>query len=387
MAFNPKHRIQTTAIHANWDCDPQTGALMPPVYLNTTYKQSYPGKPVGNYEYSRTANPTRDILESLLATLEQGQFGYTFASGCAAFSTLLHTFPQDSHVICNDDVYGGTHRMLESVYAPMGFTADFVDLSEPEHLSRFIKPNTRLIWIETPSNPLLKLTDIQKVCAWRDKHAPEVIVAIDNTFATPILQTPLSLGADLVCHSTTKYIGGHSDVLGGALITSDPDLAEKLAYYQNAVGAVPSPMDCFLLLRSIKTLPIRMQAHCDNALKVAQFLERHPKIERITYPGLPSHPQHGLATEQMCAYGGMISAELKGDLNTVTQFLSRLKLFALAESLGGVESLIEHPALMTHVGLPHDHREAIGIKDTLVRISVGIEDPDDLIEDLKQGLG
>lgn len=387
MVFNPKHHIQTLAIHANWDFDPQTGALMPPVYQNTTYKQTYPGKPVGQYEYSRTANPTRDVLEGLLAALEQGQSAFSFASGCAALSTLLQTFPKGSHIISNDDIYGGTHRLFEKVFMPLGHTFSLSDLSKPDVLTSLITPETKLIWIESPSNPLLKLTDIQSICAWRDQFAPNVLVAVDNTFATPILQNPLTLGADIVCHSTTKYIGGHSDVLGGALIVNDSSLAEKLAYYQNAVGAVPSPMDCYLLIRSIKTLPIRMQTHCHNALKVAEFLEQHPKVKKVYFPGLNSHPQHALAKKQMQHFGGMISVELSGDLNTAIRFFEKLTLFSLAESLGGVESLIEHPALMTHAAIPTDHRENLGINDSLVRISVGIEDPDDLIADLDQALG
>lgn len=386
MASDFKDHINTKAVHAGWTFDPANGALMPPIYWNSTYAQTSPGHPISHYEYSRTANPTRDVLEASLAALENGQHGLAFASGCAALSTLLQTFPKDTHVITNDDLYGGTHRLIAQVFSAMGFSLSMTDLSDPRILNTLKTSQTRLIWIETPSNPLLKLTDIQKVVAWRNQHAPEVMIAVDNTFATPVLQNPLDLGADLVCHSTTKYIGGHSDVIGGALITNNAAIAEKLRYLQNAVGAVPSPMDCFLLLRSIKTLPLRMAAHCQNALKIATFLESHPQVERVFYPGLPSHPNYDLAKKQMRGFGGMISVELKGDLDQIAQFLKRLRLFSLAESLGGVESLIESPALMTHAAIPEKLREKIGLKAGLVRISVGIEDPDDLIADLKQAL-
>lgn len=378
--------FSTKAIHAGFDFDPATGAIMPPIYLSSTFAQKSPGDPISHYEYSRTANPTRDILQNNLAALEQGKFGICFSSGCAALATLLQTLAPGSHVVINDDVYGGTLRLLAKVFLSFGIQYSQCDLTDVSSLKSVIQDNTRLIWVETPSNPLLKITDIAALCQLKKQLIPEALVAVDNTFATPFLQNPLNLGADIVCHSTTKYIGGHSDVIGGALILNEPSLAEKLYYLQNAIGAIPSPMDCFLLLRSIKTLSVRMAAHCHNAKILADFLSQHPKIKKLFYPGLTSHPQHTLAQQQMRDFGGMITVILEGEMKDAIRFLEKVKLFTLAESLGGVESLIEHPATMTHAAIPLEHRQKIGLEDTLVRLSVGIEDVKDLMADLEQAL-
>lgn len=381
-----KHRFATKAIHAGFHHDAVTGAVMPPITLSTTFAQTIPGHPIGKYEYSRTANPTRDMLENNLATLENGRYGLCFSSGCAALNTLLQAFPAGSHILLSDDVYGGTLRILSQVFAPLGFTYTQCDMTDLAAVSNAITNKTQLIWLETPSNPLLKIIDINAIAKIKKQLAQSAWLAVDNTFATPFLQSPLDLGADLVCHSTTKYIGGHSDVIGGALILNDEALAQRLYYLQNAIGSIPSPMDCYLLLRSIKTLPIRMKAHCENAQQIATFLSTHPKISRVIYPGLDNHPQHGLARTQMRGFGGMVSIVLKAGLAAVNPFLQRLNIFTLAESLGGVESLIEHPTVMTHAAIPAEHRKKIGIEDGLVRISAGIEDPADLIEDLEQAL-
>jgi cystathionine beta-lyase/cystathionine gamma-synthase len=360
--------------------------VMPPISLSTTFAQHSPGKPLGHFEYSRSNNPTREILEATLATLENGKYGLCFSSGCAAMAALLQTLPLDSHVILSDDIYGGSLRLLKNIFGDRGIQYNVCDLTDPAQLKSFAQENTRLIWIETPSNPLLKIIDIKAIHEARKKVCPNAILAIDNTFATPYLQTPLSLGADLVCHSSSKYLGGHSDVIGGALILNDDELHEKLKFTQNAIGAVPSPFDCYLFFRSIKTLAVRMKAHCDNARKIAAHFESHARVKSVIYPGLTSHPQHTLAKTQMLDFGGMISMRLDLSLPDVTKFLSALKIFTLAESLGGVESLIEHPATMTHAAIPEKHRQKIGIDDGLVRISVGIEDPEDLIADLEQAL-
>jgi len=381
-----KRRFATKAIHAGFSHDEITGAVMPPIVLSSTYAQKSPGIPISQYEYSRTANPTRDVLQANLAALENGRYGLCFASGCAALNTLLQAFPAGSHVVLSDDVYGGTLRLLSQVFTPLGFTYTQCDMTDSNAITQALKPNTQLIWLETPSNPLLKVIDIRAIATLLKQQAPKAVIAVDNTFATPYLQTPLDLGADLVCHSTTKYLGGHSDVVGGALILNDEAFAQKLYYLQNATGAVPSPIDCYLLLRSTKTLPVRMKAHCDNARQIAEYLSAHSKISKVLYPGLASHPQHALAQKQMRDFGGMISIVLKQGMNAVAPFLQKLKIFTLAESLGGVESLIEHPTVMTHAAIPAEHRKKIGIDDGLVRISVGIEDADDLIEDLNQAL-
>ncbi len=375
-------QFATKAIHAGFTFD-ATGAIMPPVYLNSTYKQLTPAHPVGKYEYSRTANPTRDVLSANLAALEDGKHGFCFSSGCGALNTLLQLFKPGDHVIISDDVYGGTLRLLANVFSHWGLSFTQCDMTDSALFANAYTDKTKLVWLESPSNPLLKIIDIAALCDINKQQKSKAIVAVDNTFATPYLQQPLLLGADIVCHSTTKYIGGHSDVVGGALILNDDALAEKLFYYQNATGAIPSPMDCFLLIRSLKTLPVRMQAHCHNAMKIAQFLQTHPKIKQVYYPGLPEHPQHHVAKKQMRDFGGMISIEVNADLDA---FFQKLEIFTLAESLGGVESLIEHPATMTHAAIPKEHRQKIGISDTLVRLSVGIEDAQDLMDDLDQAL-
>lgn len=379
-------RFATRAIHAGQSPEPVTGAVMTPIFQTSTYAQKEPGNPIGKYEYSRTQNPTRDALEQNLASLEKGRFGFCFASGCAALTALLQGLKPGDHVLLSDDVYGGTFRIFEKIFKPFGIQYSIFDFTHLERLPVELKSNTRLIWIETPSNPVLKGIDIKRVCQFVKSKDPLIHVAVDNTFATPYYQQPLELGADIVAHSTTKYLGGHSDVVGGALIVNDPILAEQLSFIQNATGAIPGPMDSFLLLRSIKTLPLRMDKHSENALRIAKFLETHPKIERVIYPGLPCHPQHALFCEQMSGFGGMISVILKGDLHYCKSFMSALKLFTLAESLGGVESLIEHPGIMTHATIPKEQREKLGIVDGLVRLSVGIEDDLDLIEDLDQAL-
>ena len=385
MDFKNK-KFSTKAIHSHFHHDLTTGAVMPPLYLATTFAQTSPGKPISHFEYSRSNNPTRELLESVLASLENAQHGLCFSSGCAALATLLQTLPLDSHVLLSDDIYGGSLRLLKNVFGDHGIQYNVCDMTDPSQIKSFSQENTRLIWLETPSNPLLKIIDIKAISEARKKYCPNAYLAVDNTFATPYLQTPFSFGADIVCHSSTKYLGGHSDVLGGVLMLNDGELHEKLSFMQNAIGAVPSPFDCYLLLRSIKTLSIRMKAHCENAQMIATHFDTHSKVKNVIYPGLTSHPQHSLATSQMQNYGGMISMRLHLNLEEMFTFLGALNIFTLAESLGGVESLIEHPATMTHAAIPEKHRQMIGIDEGLVRLSVGIEDPEDLIQDLEQAL-
>lgn len=382
----PLH-FATRAVHGGQHPDPLTGAVMPPIYATSTYVQSSPGVHQG-YDYSRTRNPTRDALQAALCNLEGGGAAFAFASGMAATSTVLELLDAGSHIIAMHDLYGGTYRLLENVRKrSAGHEVSFADLTRPEALQAAIRPNTRLVWVETPTNPLLQLVDLSAVAAIAKAHA--LISVCDNTFATPFVQRPLEHGFDIVVHSTTKYLNGHSDCLGGAaIVRADSPLTERLAYLQNAIGSVPGPFDSFLTLRGIKTLALRMERHCANALVVAQFLERHPKVARVHYPGLPSHPQHGLARRQMTGgFGGIVTVELKGTLDDARRMLERCHLFSLAESLGGVESLIEHPALMTHASLPAAKRAALGIGDGLIRLSVGIEDAGDLVEELKDALG
>ncbi|HEX9432689.1 MAG TPA: cystathionine gamma-synthase [Burkholderiales bacterium] len=379
-------KFDTKVIHAGQQPDPRTGAVMTPIYATSTYAQSSPGEHQG-FDYARTRNPTRDALEACLAALEGGDAGFAFASGMAAIGTLLETLDAGSHVVCMHDLYGGSYRILEKVRKrSAGLQASFIDLSDTRALEPAIRPNTRMLWVETPTNPLLKLVDLSAVAAIAHKRG--LLSVCDNTFASPWIQRPLEHGFDVVVHSTTKYINGHSDVIGGAaVIGKNAELKEKLGYLQNAVGGVPSPFDAFLTLRGIKTLALRMERHCGNAMHIAAWLEKHPKIERVIYPGLASHPQHLLAAKQMNRrYGGMVSAVLKGGLPASRRFLERCKLFTLAESLGGVESLIEHPAIMTHASLPEDVRAGLGISDGLVRLSVGIEDVEDLLAELKYAL-
>ncbi|HEY6559606.1 MAG TPA: cystathionine gamma-synthase [Polyangiaceae bacterium] len=375
--------LDTLAIHAGQEPDPLHGAVMPPIVLSSTFAQDAPGKPK-RYEYSRSGNPTREALETCLAALEGGRFGFAFASGSAAALTLLQTLKPGDHVLASDDVYGGTFRLLDKVMRPLGITTSFTDLRDPPRFDAAVQPATRLLWVETPSNPLLKLLDLRAL--GQRAAARQVTMVVDNTFATPVLQRPLELGAHVVLHSTTKYINGHSDVVGGALITNDERLAERLRFLQNALGAVPSPMDCYLVLRGIKTLPVRMRQHVASASELAQRLAKHAKVARVLYPGLADHPEHALAERQMSGPGGMISLELAGGMEAARSFLCALSVFALAESLGGVESLAEQPALMTHASIPADVRRATGIPDGLVRLSVGLEGVEDLWADLEQAL-
>ncbi|HUF81627.1 MAG TPA: PLP-dependent aspartate aminotransferase family protein, partial [Burkholderiales bacterium] len=367
-------KFETKVIHAGQEPDPRTGAVMTPIYATSTYAQASPGEHKG-YDYARTRNPTRDALEACIAELESGHAGFAFASGMAAIGTVLELLDSGSHVVAMDDLYGGSYRILERVRKrSANLQATFTDLSRTENLEKAIKPNTRMVWVESPTNPLLKLADLKALAAIARKRG--LISVCDNTFASPWVQRPLELGFDIVVHSTTKYLNGHSDVIGGAaVIKNNEDLKTKLAFLQNAVGGVPSPFDCFLTLRGIKTLALRMERHCGNAMHIAAFLEKHPKVQRVIYPGLASHPQHLLAAEQMQRrYGGMVTAVLKGGkegaMSASRRFLERCKLFTLAESLGGVESLIEHPAIMTHASIPPEIRTSLGISDGLVRLSV-----------------
>ncbi len=379
-------KFETKVIHAGQAPDPQTGAVMTPIYATSTYAQSSPGEHKG-FDYARTRNPTRDALEACLAELESGHAAFAFASGMAAIATTLELLDAGSHIVAMHDLYGGSYRILEKVRKrSANLQCSFVDLSDVSALQKAIRSNTRMLWIESPTNPLLKLVDLEAAAALARKH--KLLSVCDNTFASPWIQRPLEHGFDIVVHSTTKYLNGHSDVIGGAaIIGNNSSLQEKLSFLQNAVGGVPSPFDCFLTLRGIKTLALRMERHCDNAFKVAAYLETHPKVGRVIYPGLASHPQHLLAARQMNRrYGGMVTAVLKGGLAASRRFLERCKLFTLAESLGGVESLIEHPAIMTHASLPEDVRAELGIDAGLVRLSVGIESVDDLIAELKYAL-
>src|SRR3984893_2115307 len=375
----------TRCVHAGQEPDPTTGAVMMPIYTTSTYVQQSPGVHKG-YDYARTKNPTRMAFERCIADLEGGNAAFAFASGIAAIATTLDCLDAGSHIIAVDDLYGGSRRLFERVRRrSAGLDVSYLDLVDVTRLETAIRPNTRLIWIESPTNPLLKLVDLERVAALASKHG--IWAVADNTFASPYVQRPLEYGFDLVVHSTTKYLNGHSDMVGGvAVVGSNNELRERLTFLQNAVGAIQGPFDSFLALRGLKTLALRMERHCASALQIAHWLERQPKVRRVFYPGLASHPQHALAKKQMRAFGGMISAELAGSLDDARRFLERCRLFALAESLGGVESLIEHPALMTHASVPPEVRAALGISDTLVRLSVGIEAADDLIADLDQAL-
>ena len=376
-------RFETLLVHAGVEPDPTTGAIMTPVYLTSTYVQDGVGRPRQGYEYSRTKNPTRTALEASIAALEGGAYALAFASGMAAIDTVMRLLPPGSHVVVGNDVYGGTYRLFERVYRPYGLEFTYVDTTQPEQVAQALREETRMIWLETPTNPLLRVTDIQAIARLAHNHPARPWVAVDNTFATPYLQRPLELGADIVVHSTTKYLGGHSDVVGGAVVVQDPELQERLAFLQNAVGAVPGPMDCFLVLRGIKTLAVRMDRHSANAQAVAEFLARHPKVKRVHYPFLPTHPQYEVARRQMKAGGGMVSFEVESPEEAI-RVAESTKIFALAESLGGVESLIEVPAAMTHASTAGSTLE---VPATLVRLSVGIEHADDLIADLEQALG
>ena len=378
--------LGTRAIHAGQQPDPSTGAVMTPIYATSTYVQRSPGDHQG-FEYSRSHNPTRFAYEDCVAALEGGRKGYAFASGLAATATVLDALDSGSHVIAMDDMYGGTYRLFERVRRrSAGLDFSYVDLNDPAALKAALRPNTRMIWAETPTNPLLKLVDLAKVAAFAKKHG--LIFAVDNTFSSPMLQRPIEFGADLVMHSATKYLNGHSDIVGGMLVVGDnKDLEDRITFLQNAVGGVQGPFDSFLALRGLKTLHLRMRAHCANAGELAKWLEAHPKVERTIYPGLKSHPQHALAKKQMDGFGGMISIVVKGGLKSARRMMERCQIFGLAESLGGVESLVNHPAIMTHASVPPEKRKALGISDALVRLSVGVEDVADLRADLEQALG
>lgn len=375
----------TRTIHAGQHPDPTTGAVMVPIYATSTYAQESPGVHKG-YEYSRSQNPTRQAFERCVADLESGERGYAFASGLAAISTILELLDSGAHVIASDDLYGGSFRLFDKVRKrSAGLAFDFVDMADLANIEKAIRPNTKLIWVETPTNPLLRLADLAGIA--KLAKARGILTASDNTFASPYTQRPLEQGIDIVVHSTTKYLNGHSDIVGGcAVVGGNKDLADRLAFLHNAVGAIQGPFDSFLALRGLKTLALRMERHCTNALKIARWLEARKDVERVFYPGLESHPQHALAKAQMAAFGGIVTVVLKRDLAGTRRFLERCKLFTLAESLGGVESLIEHPAIMTHASIPADKRAELGISDALVRLSCGVEDADDLIADLQQAL-
>ena len=376
-------KFNTKTIHGGQHHEKVTGAVMPPVFQTSTYVQSSPGKPVGDYEYSRAANPTRTALEESLASIENGARGLAFSSGLAATDCLLRMFKAGDEIIAMDDLYGGTYRLFTRLYKDSGIKFHFVDMNDLEKFQSLINENTKWVWVETPTNPLMKLADIAAIAQITKKH--NILFAVDNTFATPYLQKPLDLGADIVMHSATKYLGGHSDVIAGALIIKDKALGEELHFKQFATGATLGPMDSFLVLRGIKTLHLRVQRHCENGEKVAAYLDNHPLVERVYYPGLASHPFHEIAKKQMSGFGGMVTFTFKsGKKEDAIKFLENLKVFTLAESLGGVESLANHPALMTHASIPEDKRKEVGISDDLVRLSVGIEDIEDLLADLEQ---
>lgn len=385
MHIDDSARFGTKAIHAGQSPDPSTGAICTPIYQTSTFVQKSPGEIIGEYDYSRAANPTRTALEANLASLEGGKHGLVYSSGVAATGAVLHLLKAGDHVVLCDDVYGGTNRLFHKVFAQLGIEITLVDMTDHDAARKAMRPNTKLVWIETPTNPTLKIVDIA-VMAEMGKKAG-AMVCVDNTFCSPYLQNPLALGADIVCHSLTKYIGGHSDAIGGALIVNDDEIHRKLKFVQLSEGAVPGIQECFLFLRSTKTLHVRMDRHCDNAAKVARHLESHAKVERVIYPGLESHPQHAIAKKQMRGFGGMLTIYLKGGVAESKKMLETVKIFALAESLGGVESLIEHPGIMTHASVPADQRAKLGIADNLVRLSVGIEDVGDLIADLDRAIG
>ena len=382
----PHNRLafSTRTIHAGQHHDPTTGAVMVPIYATSTYAQESPGVHKG-FEYSRSQNPTRVAFERCIADLESGTRGFAFASGLAAIGTILELLDSGTHIIATDDIYGGSFRLFDKVRKrSSALQFDFVDMSDVKAISSAIRPNTRMIWVETPTNPLLRLADLSAIAVLAKKH--KLLSVADNTFASPFVQRPLELGIDVVMHSTTKYLNGHSDIIGGCVVVKDEDLGERLAFLQNAIGAIAGPFDSFLALRGLKTLALRMERHCENALTIARWLKKQAKVAQVIYPGLESHPQHRLAKKQMSAFGGIVTFIVKGDLSATKRVLERTQLFTLAESLGGVESLIEHPAIMTHASIPAEKRDKIGISNSLVRLSVGIEDVDDLIADLEQAL-
>ncbi len=377
-------KFNTKVIHGGQHHEPSTGAVMPPIFQTSTYAQSSPGKHKG-YEYSRTGNPTRTALENALASIENGSYGLAFGSGLAAIDAVIKLLNPNDEVISTNDLYGGSYRLFTKIFERYGVKFHFVGMQDPKTIEEKINTNTKLIWVETPTNPMMNIIDIKAVAEIAKKH--NILLAVDNTFATPYLQQPLDLGADIVMHSATKYLGGHSDVVMGALVVKDKELADKLYFIQNASGAVCGPMDSFLVLRGIKTLALRMQRHCENGKAIAEFLKSHPQVDNVYWPGFESHPNHAIAKSQMKDFGGMISFTIKGnDFDKTIRTLEKLKVFTLAESLGGVESLVGHPASMTHASIPKEEREKTGVIDSLIRLSVGIEDAEDLIADLKQAL-
>jgi cystathionine beta-lyase/cystathionine gamma-synthase len=377
-------KFDTKVVRSGISPDPSTGAIVPPIYQTATYVLEKVGKDKG-YDYTRASNPTREVLETNLAALDDGKYGICFASGMAAVDSIMKLLKSGDHIVCSDDVYGGVSRLFNGLLVNYDLTFTYVNSSEPHNVEDAIQDNTKLIWIETPTNPLLKVTDLDSVGKIAKKHG--ILYGVDSTFSTPALLRPLEFGADITMHSTTKYLSGHNQIIGGVLITNDDELNEKFKFIQKSVGAVPSPFDCWLTLLGIKTLSLRMKRHCENAQAIAEFLEAHPKVERVTYPGLRSHPQFDIAKDQMDGYSGMISMELKGGIPSGIEFMNSLELCSLAESLGAVETMITHPATMTHADVPKDERLARGLTDGLVRLSVGIENKDDIIADLKQALG
>jgi cystathionine gamma-lyase len=376
-------KFDTKIVRAGIEPDPTTGAIVPPIYQTATYVLPEVGRDLG-FDYTRSANPTREILENNLAAIEGGRFGTCFSSGMSAVDSVLKLLKKGDHVVCSDDVYGGVSRHFNNILVNYGLTFTYVDSSNPENVENAITSETKLFWIETPTNPLLKITDLNAISKIAKKH--QILFGVDSTFATPVFLRPFEFGADIVMHSTTKYISGHNQIIGGIIITNDKEIHERMKFVQKTIGAVPSPFDCWLTLLGVKTLHLRMERHASNAQAVAEFLESHPLVEKITYPGLKSHPQYGVAKEQMDGFSGMISFELKGGIPAGTTVMNNVKLCSLAESLGAVETMITHPATMTHVDVPAEERHARGLTDGLVRISVGIEDPDDIIDDLKQAL-
>ena len=376
-------KFDTKVVRAGIEPDPTTGAIVPPIYQTATYVLPEVGRDLG-FDYTRSANPTREILENNLAAIEGGRFGTCFSSGMSAVDSVLKLLKKGDHVVCSDDVYGGVSRHFNNILVNYGLTFTYVDSSNPENVENAIRPETKLFWIETPTNPLLKITDLSAISKIAKKH--QILFGVDSTFATPVFLRPFEFGVDIVMHSTTKYISGHNQIIGGIIITNDKEIHERMKFVQKTIGAVPSPFDCWLTLLGVKTLHLRMERHASNAQAVAEFLESHPLVEKITYPGLKSHPQYGVAKEQMDGFSGMISFELKGGIPAGTTVMNNVKLCSLAESLGAVETMITHPATMTHVDVPAVERHARGLTDGLVRISVGIEDPDDIIDDLKQAL-
>lgn len=376
-------KIDTLAVHAGIKPDPSTGAILPPIYQTATYVLDEVGKGKG-YDYTRASNPTRTVLEANIAALEGGKFGIAYASGMSAVDAILKLFNPGDHIVCSDDVYGGVSRLYNQVLTRYGLEFSYVDTSFPDRVEKAIKKNTKMIWVETPTNPLLKVTDLDAICKLAKKK--KLLVGVDNTFATPYLLRPFEFGVDIVVHSTTKYLSGHNQIIGGMVVVNDPNIHEQLKFIQKSLGAIPSPFDCWLILLGVKTLAVRMERHCSNAMQIAEYLQNHKKVKRVMYPGLKSHPQHAIAKAQMKGFSGMITFELKGTIQSGIKLMNNVRLCALAESLGAVETMITHPASMTHGSVPKDVREARGLTDGVVRLSVGIEAVEDILADLEQAL-